>query len=167
MTGLRSGGEPPTPGSATAAMRNPRVVAAIVVVLALITGLVLGVFAAPRLMGRGENGHRPYGFGGRGSWGRGAPTDRMRQRFASELGLSTAQVAQVDSILTRSMAERRALDDSVRPRMRALVDSTRARIERILTPEQRQKFDSLHARARSARGGDGGGEADQGKGPPP
>jgi Spy/CpxP family protein refolding chaperone len=168
MTGPGSRGDMPTGATAPAGAPNPRLIAGVVVVLALLTGFVAGAFVGPRLgLGRGE-GRRPYGFGGRGPWGRGGggpggPSDRMRQHFQSELGLSAAQMAQVDTIMTQSMAERRALEDSVRPRIRAQVDSTRARIERILTPEQRQKFEALH-RERMAR--EGGGGPDDGRGPP-
>lgn len=92
----------------------------------------------------------------------------MRQHFASELGLSAAQVMQVDSIMSRSMAARQALEDSMRPRMRALLDSTRAQVEGVLTPDQRQKFEAMRARDRAARpGGGGGAGADGGPGGQP
>jgi Spy/CpxP family protein refolding chaperone len=92
----------------------------------------------------------------------------MRQHFQSELGLSAAQMAQVDTIMSQSMAERRALEDSMRPRIRAQVDSTRARIERILTPEQRQKFEELHKEraARQERGPTGAQRPSRVAGPP-
>jgi Spy/CpxP family protein refolding chaperone len=153
MTDPGSGGS--AMASLPAAARNPRLLAGLVIVLALVVGMVIGGVAARRFMpGHGGGGRRPP-YGARGPWSRGGPTDQMRQRLASELGLSAAQAAQVDSIVTRSMAARQALDDSVRPRMRALLDSTRAQIERVLTPDQRQKFEALHTRDRSARtGGD-------------
>jgi Spy/CpxP family protein refolding chaperone len=72
----------------------------------------------------------------------------MHQRFATELGLTPAQMAQVDSIMGRSMAERHALEDSIRPRMRGILDSTRSQIERVLTPDQRQKFEAWRSRNR-------------------
>ena len=72
----------------------------------------------------------------------------MRQRFATELGLTPAQVTQVDSIMARGMATRRALEDSMRQRLRADLDSTRAQIERILTPDQREKFEAWRKRER-------------------
>jgi Spy/CpxP family protein refolding chaperone len=129
---------------------NARVVAALVVVLALITGILVGVAADRRMLMHWEwrhgGGIPPFGAGMRGPHGRGGPPDVVRQRFASELGLTPQQVAQVDSIMSRRMAERRALEDSIAPRMRLLLDSTRADIERVLTPEQRQKFEAWRAR---------------------
>ena len=92
------------------------------------------------------------GSGGRGGPGGGIP-ERARQRFASELGLTPAQEIQVDSIMTRGMSMRRALEDSMRPRMRTQLDSTRAQIERVLTPEQRQKFEAWRSRVHADRGG--------------
>jgi Spy/CpxP family protein refolding chaperone len=73
----------------------------------------------------------------------------MRQRFETELGLTPAQMTQVDSIMGRSMAERHAIEDSVRPRMRAILDTTRSQIESILTPDQRQKFEAWRSRNHS------------------
>ena len=99
-------------------------------------------------MGRLSRG--PWGGGGDG--GGAGPPERVRQRFASELGLTPTQMAQVDSIMGRSMAARRAFEDSVRPRMRGMLDSTRTEIERVLTPEQRQKFEAWRSRAHIGRG---------------
>jgi Spy/CpxP family protein refolding chaperone len=92
----------------------------------------------------------PGGRGPRGAWGgdgsHSGPADRMRQRFATELGLTPAQMTQVDSIMGRSMAQRHAIEDSVRPRMRAILDSARSQIEKVLTPDQRQKFEAWRSR---------------------
>jgi Spy/CpxP family protein refolding chaperone len=148
---------------ASAASRRPRVLATLVVVVALLTGIVVGMAADRRLAMRWHGpfgghftagrGPRAWGGDGRGGpdgnrGGPGAPADRMHQRFATELGLTPAQMAQVDSIMTRSMAERHAIEDSVRPRMRTILDSTRSQIERVLTPDQRQKFEAWRTRNR-------------------
>jgi len=61
-------------------------------------------------------------------------------------------MAQVDSIMSRQMAQRRALADTMDGRMHVLMDSARAAVDRVLTPEQRQKLDALRARRDSARG---------------
>jgi Spy/CpxP family protein refolding chaperone len=145
---------------------GPRLVALLVVVIALLTGILVGVAADRRLAmhghgpwwGRGQQmGHLPRGpWGGGGDGGGdgggGGQPDRVRQRFASELGLTPTQMAQVDSIMARSMAARRALEDSMRPRMQATLDSTRSEIERVLTPDQRQKFAAWRSRAHGGRG---------------
>jgi len=124
---------------------SQRAVAALVVALALATGLVAGVAVDRGLL---LHGH-PFGGRGwmvRGPRDHGLGAERVRKGFASELGLTPAQVVQVDSIMARHMTERRALMDSMGTRMRVLLDSTRADVDRILTPEQRQKFAALRAR---------------------
>jgi Spy/CpxP family protein refolding chaperone len=82
------------------------------------------------------------------------------------LDLSADQRARVGEI----MSSRRARTDSLwradGARLRAVVDSTRAEIRAVLTPEQRAEYDRLRAerearhRERSGHGGDGapGGE---------
>lgn len=146
---------PLTPEGASgvhSASRRPRALATLVVVVALLTGIVAGMAADRRLVMHyhggpfgGHSGRGPHGPWG-GDGGRSGPTDRMRQRFETELGLTPAQMTQVDSIMGRSMAERHAIEDSVRPRMRAILDSTRSQIESILTPDQRQKFEAWRSR---------------------
>ena len=149
---------PLTPEGASgvrSASQRPRALATLVVVVALLTGIVVGMAADRRIVMHlhgGPFGGR-FGAGGRGprgAWGgdgsHSGPTGRMRQRFASELGLSPAQEIQVDSIMGLSMAQRHAIEDSVRPRMHAILDSTRSQIENILTPGQRQKFEAWRSR---------------------
>jgi Spy/CpxP family protein refolding chaperone len=143
-------GPSPTP------VRSQRLIAALVVALALITGLVLGVAVDRGILLRNRGplaGHPGFGMrpGGR-RVGAGGPPERMRQRFATDLGLSASQMTQIDSIMSQQMARRRALDDSMGARMRTLMDSTRAAVDRVLTPDQRQKLAALRARRDSARG---------------
>ncbi len=91
---------PITPGGAPGvrlATRRPRALATLVVVVALLTGIVAGMAADRRLVmhyhggpfgGRfGRGPHGPWG----GDGGRSGPSDRMRQRFETELGLTPAQ----------------------------------------------------------------------------
>lgn len=80
------------------------------------------------------------------------------ERFADELGLTAEQRAQIDPILD-DMSERMSeLFKPVRPAYRALVDSSRARIEAILTPEQVAEYRLLlerdYGRAPEKRGRD-------------
>jgi Spy/CpxP family protein refolding chaperone len=150
-------GTPEGASGVSVASRRPRALATLVVVVALLTGIIAGMAADRRIAPRWHAGpfgsHFAPGRGQRGApWAgdgaRGGPSDRMHQRFATELGLTPAQMAQVDSIMGRSMAERHALEDSIRPRMRTILDSTRSQIERVLTPDQRQKFEAWRSRNR-------------------
>lgn len=76
-----------------------------------------------------------------------SPTDderhAMRARLASELNLSTAQAATVDSILNAHTAEFRQLREEIRPRVEQLTHSVRADVEQVLTPEQRTAYRRL------------------------
>jgi Spy/CpxP family protein refolding chaperone len=146
---------PTTPvgaSGASASSGRPRALATLVVVVALLTGIVVGMAADRRLPMRWRGafgghfmagrGPRAWGGDGRGGpdgnrGGPGASADRMHQRFATELGLTPAQMAQVDSIMTRSMAERRTIEDSVRPRLRTIAQPDRARPDPRPAPEVR------------------------------
>jgi Spy/CpxP family protein refolding chaperone len=159
MTDPRGSGMAPSAGA-------PRLVAALVVALALVTGLVLGVAADRGLLlrGHGAFGPRPPQFGGRGPGRRGppGPPPDVRQHIETELGLSAAQKTQVDSIWSQQMAKRQALDDTIGTRMRALMDSTRVAVDRVLTPEQRQKLAAMRAHRDSARAAAGAPPRDRG-----
>jgi len=67
----------------------------------------------------------------------------VTDRLADELALSPAQRLRVDSIVSRRMAERRALLAPVRERMTQIVDSTRAELDSVLTADQRARLGRL------------------------
>jgi periplasmic protein CpxP/Spy len=76
-----------------------------------------------------------------------------RDRIARELELTPDQRAQIDLILDEQQARMRAILTETRPQTRAVVRETRARIEEVLTPEQRARLEELHvASHRSERG---------------
>jgi len=110
-------------------------VAAAVIVISLMTGVVLGVAIDRRVLL-----HRPPMFMHRSGGPRGPG---IPHHLATELGLSPAQSASVDSIMRHRMSQRDSLMAHTWPVMRQLLDSTRNDIERILTPEQRAKFEQL------------------------
>jgi hypothetical protein len=66
------------------------------------------------------------------------------------LGISAAQRARIDSVLTASYPKSEAVLRAVIPRLEALSDSIDDAIRAELTPVQRQRLDSLVAR-RGAR----------------
>lgn len=65
------------------------------------------------------------------------------ERFADELGLTEEQRAEIDPILEDTRERMDELFEPVRPQYRDLVDSTRARIEAVLTPEQVTEYRRL------------------------
>lgn len=106
---------------------------------ALLAGVAIG-FTADRAMEHNRHGrHGPR-----------SPLDRM----AHDLDLNAAQRASFDSILEGRRKQMRQLFDPIRPKMDSLMalgkvmrDSTHEQLRRLLTPEQRVKFDKMHAEA--------------------
>lgn len=114
-------------------MSRSRARVALLLLLTFAAGMAAGV-AADRQFGsaeaeapkQAEEDHRRDRRGG----------GTTIERFADELGLTTEQRARIDPILEDMREQMSDLFDPVRPAYRDLVDSTRARIEAILTPEQ-------------------------------
>ena len=135
--------------------------AALVIALVLLAGLLIGI-AADRLWltrhwGRGG---RPGGFAGAHRGGPDGPPGMMHggfppgmspehaaerrrevvRRLTRELDLTQSQQHAVDSIMASNEGEFQALEREMRPRMRAFLERTRAEIDSVLTPAQREKF---------------------------
>jgi Spy/CpxP family protein refolding chaperone len=74
---------------------------------------------------------------------------RERRRFPyDELGVGEEQRAQIEAALEQGRDNMAALWHEYEPRMDSVVDSTRARIDALLTPEQRQKYADYRQRRR-------------------
>lgn len=89
-----------------------------------------------------------------------------RRSILDQVDLSAEQRAAIDSILQAGREKVDAYWKETEPGYRALVDSTRAQVRAVLTPEQQAEYDRLRAehRARSrANDGNGGGK-DNGSG---
>jgi len=124
--------------------------AAVVVCVTLIAGILVGIgldraFFRPR--------HGPFGpfvvF-------RGAPNAdsariRMRAEFARQLHLTPDQQARIDTIMQRRMAVLDSIRKTTMPQIRSLIGATQAQIDSVLTPEQRDKFQSLRQHRRGRR----------------
>ena len=81
--------------------------------------------------------------------------DDARRRHSSmldSLDLSAAQRASVDSILEVRRGQIDGFWEGEGARLRALVDSARAEVRAVLTPEQRARYDTLRARKHARRG---------------
>ena len=74
-----------------------------------------------------------------------------------ELHLTPQQKEAVRQIVQQRHARIEAIVATTRPQMRQEIESMNAEIDKVLTPEQRQKFESLsqrmHQRHRGMRGG--------------
>jgi hypothetical protein len=79
-------------------------------------------------------------------------TDMMLNHLDRALDLSDAQRKQIAGILSHRRERIESLWSGVRPRVRAEVEATNAEIERVLTAEQRAKFERMKMRM-GRRGG--------------
>lgn len=73
-------------------------------------------------------------------------------RILDQLELDAPQRARIDAILQRRRGETRAFWEGDGARLRAIVDSTRAEIRGVLTPEQRARYDRLKSEHKRRRG---------------
>lgn len=69
--------------------------------------------------------------------------DTTIERFADELGLTMEQRAEIEGILEQYRASVKQMRSQIRPRWRALTDTARTRIERVLTPQQVEQYRAL------------------------
>jgi Spy/CpxP family protein refolding chaperone len=80
--------------------------------------------------------------------GRERSRDRDRISTLEQLELTPEQRVRIDSVLERGRRKTQAFWDQHGPTLRAIVDSTRAEIRGLLTPEQRAEYDRLRAEHR-------------------
>ena len=136
--------------------KRPTVWIAFAIIAIAMAGALAGVAADRSMHVHGGGRWRGGMFGGRGPMGR-ATSDsmrkHMRERMAKELGLTPAQTAQVDSLMTAQEPKFRALREKFEPAMDSLVKETQAQTDRILTPEQQAKAKAMRERIRGHRAG--------------
>jgi hypothetical protein len=72
-----------------------------------------------------------------------APGSSATRRLARELDLSSAQQVKLDSIIARQMTAYDSLRSEYQPRVRALMLGTRAAIDSMLTPPQRERLRAM------------------------
>lgn len=78
---------------------------------------------------------------------RGGHSDRRTtiERFADQLGVTNEQRARIDPILEETRERMSDVYARYRPEWEAVVDSARAKIEAVLTPEQVEEYRALLA----------------------
>jgi Spy/CpxP family protein refolding chaperone len=136
----------------------------------ILAGLFVMGFGAGVMLDRAVLHHRHGPFAGMGP-GRAGMLSRperraemrrhLADRITDDLSLTLEQRAQLDSILQRREAPFDSLRIEMDRRLRALLDSSSAEVERILTPEQRDKWVTLRRKFDQPGGIGGSG------GPPP
>lgn len=73
-------------------------------------------------------------------------SNRIVATLERELDLTAGQREQIESILERRKSRIESIWAEMRPKVRGEVEATNAEIERLLSPEQRKKFERLRAR---------------------
>lgn len=150
-------------------MGNSSVRAALVLILTFAAGAAAGVagdrlWLAPDRRAVGPDGTAPDTA---------EPTEERRdpgehperprttiERFADDLGLTTEQRARIEEILSRHREEMHRMWSEIRPRFRSLVDSARADIEAVLSPDQVEHYRRLLRRRHEGWEEKEGGRAD-------
>jgi Spy/CpxP family protein refolding chaperone len=141
----------PLPGGRPPSGNRERLVAALVLVVVFVAGLLTGAW--------GSRFAHPGRFGD--------PRGHRDLPFVEGLDLTAAQHAQVDSILARRRAQMDTFWRGPGLQLRAIVDSTREDIRAVLTPDQRAKMDRRREQFRRERGRRGGPPGEGPMGPPP
>ena len=107
--------------------------------LALVAVFALGCATGVSLAGV----YRSRAGGGDATEGR--PKEDLFEQLRRELKLDEGQAAQVRSVIEETRDKYRVLRSECRPRYDAARAAGRERIRAVLTPEQRQTFDSIVA----------------------
>jgi len=131
---------------------SPRLVAAIVLLAVFALGAAAGVLADRRLAR--DRGDRREGRGGRlPSWVNRPESEHRKywSRLHDQLGLTPDQRVAVDTLLARRARQLDAARHRMEPEMLLIMQTTRAQIDSILTPEQRQKLEEIRKERRERR----------------
>jgi hypothetical protein len=106
-------------------------VALLVVALTFIAGMMVGVLASHLMILHGGHGAGYF------------PTTAMVNRLDRRLDLTDAQRARVEEIIKRHHARIDAIWSSMNPRVHDEIEQANAEISRVLTVEQRGKFEQM------------------------
>lgn len=107
-----------------------KTIAALLIVAALLCGIVIGV-AGDRAFTTWRIRHS------------GSIANRIVHHLDRQLNLTPQQLVAVQQIVERHRQRIDALLASVRPGIRQEIDATNAEIDRVLTPQQREKFRTM------------------------
>ena len=119
------------------------VIASIIVMVTFVAGAFTGIFVDHFLM----RAHRP------GPRAHRAAAHIMLSRLDRHLDLTDDQEKKIDEILRRRHDRITEMWEGVRPQVSKEIEATNAEIERLLTPEQREKFQKMKMRLGPPPGG--------------
>ena len=129
---------------------SPRAMAAVVVCVTLIAGILVGI-GLDRAFFRQARGPRFGAFVVRGGPNGDSARMRMLAVLGKQLHLTPDQQVRIDTIMQRRMAVLDSIRKQNMPQIRSLISATQAQIDSVLTPEQRDKFRSLRQEHRRGR----------------
>ncbi len=122
------------------------VIAALALVVTFIAGFVVGAVVDRFLTMHRPGVRRPPAM----------VAHAMLERLDHRLDLTDQQRVQIEAILEKRHDRIHSLQESIHPKVQAEIQQTNAEIERVLTPEQREKFQKLkmrmHPRGRGRKG---------------
>lgn len=130
----------------------PRVAAAVLLLAVFALGAAAGVLADRKLVRHDEN-RRGERSGRVPSW-LSRPESEHRKywsRIHDRLELTQEQRAAVDTLLSRRARQLEAARHQMEPEMLRIMQETRAQIDSVLTPEQRQKLEEIRKERRERR----------------
>ena len=86
--------------------------------------------------------------------------ERMTQRMDEQLDLTEAQEKEINALFVEQANKRKAIEQAVREEMKAEREAHQQKLEAILTPEQKEKWESVRnegrQKMRERRGGNQG-----------
>jgi Spy/CpxP family protein refolding chaperone len=118
--------------------------AAVVLALCVSVGTIAGVVLDRVLLIPNHIGRRAPPRGPRALWP--ASQAASRDRLATELALTDAQRVKLDTVLSRQTARFRAAREVIQPRVDSIFQQTRAQIDSMLTPQQRDQLRNIRDR---------------------
>jgi Spy/CpxP family protein refolding chaperone len=119
--------------------------AAVVLALCVSVGIIGGVVLDRLLLIPNHIGRRATpARGPRALWP--ASQAASRDRLASELALTDSQRVKLDTVLSRQTARFRAAREVIQPQIDSIFQQTRAQIDSILTPQQRDQLRNIRDR---------------------
>jgi len=119
--------------------------AAVVLALCVSVGTIAGVVLDRVLLIPHHIGRRPPPpRSPRALWP--ASQAASRDRLARELALTDSQRVKLDTVLSRQTARFRATREKIQPEMDSIFAQTRAQIDSLLTPEQREQLKAIRDR---------------------
>jgi hypothetical protein len=119
--------------------------AAVVLALCVSVGTIAGVVLDRVLLIPNHIGRRaPAPRGPRALWP--ASQAASRDRLAIELALTDSQRVKLDTVLSRQTARFRAAREVIQPQVDSIFQQTRAQIDSMLTPQQRDQLRNIRDR---------------------